>query len=635
MKKRTLVALLVLDLLALGLLRFRADLLILGNDVYRVESYDGGRGDRPWFFPPMALEGPTQLDISYEFRVAKIEGYLNLFQTAPAAEGLRMELSAPSILGLVVPQIGGGIRGFVVTEGVKLGVWHKVHVLLGADGMLTIDYDGVRAIRVAHAGGDWKLSEPIVGQGLNAQRVFRGQLRNFALSRQRAIVWSVREFTALSAILTALAAWLACRVGRVGRWRMLRWWRLATPVHWRAAAVLCVLPLCLALTWRQLTRLSLDSRLTSANPFNGAWLLWSAQLFLGWLLLGGLYRYRFVYRRALSALDRLIPLRRLPQPARFAFKAAFLLVPPVAYLGNIEFKLRRMPTNYSEKRRRFEPHLPTIETLILGSSNAYYGIDPRFLAHRAYNLTYRAQPHYFDVKLAERYVDRMPRLKLVIVAIIYFNFGGPQDGLDAARVNFYAWDWGIPRPRQNWLNLGQWLEPNRFTLIHFYGERLPFYIESGFKEHIEPDAYDNGWFDSGTEPCDLSKKIGPWAAPLHNAAVQIDYMRTNAALLQQMADRLKARGIEMMLVQMPALSVYYDFIDKAKYDAMEAIVKELAAKNGMAYTNHFYDPRFTVADFTVMPDHLNAVGAEKYTRILNQEINVRYGRLWGAEVGSP
>lgn len=56
---------------------------------------------------------------------------------------------------------------------------------------------------------------------------------------------------------------------------------------------------------------------------------------------------------------------------------------------------------------------------------------------------------------------------------------------------------------------------------------------------------------------------------------------------------------------------------------MQETLKQISEKDGVPYFNYLRDERFTTQDF-VDSDHLNKRGAEKFTRILNEDVVKRY-----------
>ncbi|MBQ0158537.1 MAG: hypothetical protein KBS47_05995, partial [Bacteroidales bacterium] len=63
----------------------------------------------------------------------------------------------------------------------------------------------------------------------------------------------------------------------------------------------------------------------------------------------------------------------------FALPVAMLIAAGEAYV-------RRLPNPARDKHTWMQRHSPEVETLVLGSSHTFYGIDPSRLGEHAYSL---------------------------------------------------------------------------------------------------------------------------------------------------------------------------------------------------------------------------------------------------------
>ena len=309
---------------------------------------------------------------------------------------------------------------------------------------------------------------------------------------------------------------------------------------------------------------------------------------------------------------------------KFFLKIVLLLLPIGISLGYIEYRLSQMPNSYQIKRKLFEKALPEIEILILGSSNAYYGIDPAYFELKGFNFAFRAQSHWYDTRLALKYLDRMPKLKIVLIPVIYLTFGTElTDIADKWRVFFYDQAFNVP-PRLKLIKDSYgwyyWLDPKRFSLIALYGERTPDFVRRKFKDDIGEKMEPNGWFDAGEKPMDPSLKIGPTGGAAHNNLVNTRRYSENLEQIQPLIDELKKRNIVPVLLQLPAHREISEYWDKGKLFLMDRTIENFAHENELQSFNYRNDPRFIAADFTDMPDHLNSRGAKKISVIINHDI---------------
>lgn len=332
----------------------------------------------------------------------------------------------------------------------------------------------------------------------------------------------------------------------------------------------------------------------------------------------------YMIRKNLSALKQGIVTKKLGQ---FFFKSCLLLLPIILILGYVEYRLSTISVSYSQKKYELESQLEQIEVLILGSSNAYYGINPEFFSTKGFNLAYRAQWPYYDQKFVEKYIHRMPNLKLVLFSVNYFTLGTqPLEAADAWRIHFYAQYHRILPPSQsNPFQLSNRFDPKLYSKIALFAERTKEYLTNGTTsiDGGEPAEGMTGWFNAGTKPCDLSQNIGPSGAAAHNISVNPINFQRNLDLVGKIVAELEKRKVRFVLLELPELPYYTDNLDSAKTKIMQETLKNFSAMHHIEWISYLNDTRFTVDDFTDMPDHLNATGANKISAIINKDIIVK------------
>lgn len=107
---------------------------------------------------------------------------------------------------------------------------------------------------------------------------------------------------------------------------------------------------------------------------------------------------------------------------RFLRDVGLLALPIVVLAIVLEWGAEAIPNSYTYKRDYVERHGGEVKTLILGSSNAYDGINPTVLSG-AFNLANSSQTLEDDYRLLERYIDDMDSLQTVIVGLGYHSLG--------------------------------------------------------------------------------------------------------------------------------------------------------------------------------------------------------------------
>lgn len=98
----------------------------------------------------------------------------------------------------------------------------------------------------------------------------------------------------------------------------------------------------------------------------------------------------------------------------------------VVLLGGAEWIAESIPNSYVYKREYMEAHGGEVKTLILGSSNAYDGLNPSELP-AAFNLANSSQTLEDDYRLLAKYIDGMDSLQTVILGLGYHSLGEAQE----------------------------------------------------------------------------------------------------------------------------------------------------------------------------------------------------------------
>lgn len=107
---------------------------------------------------------------------------------------------------------------------------------------------------------------------------------------------------------------------------------------------------------------------------------------------------------------------------RFLRDIALFVLPLLIIAVAMEFVAESIPNSYTYKRDYIEHHGAQIQTLILGSSNAYDGLNPNVLP-KAFNLANSSQTLEDDYRLLAKYIDSMDSLQTVILGLGYHSLG--------------------------------------------------------------------------------------------------------------------------------------------------------------------------------------------------------------------
>jgi hypothetical protein len=294
--------------------------------------------------------------------------------------------------------------------------------------------------------------------------------------------------------------------------------------------------------------------------------------------------------------------------ARFAI---FLL--PIITVGVVlEVVLRRLPNDFKYKKAQMEQRYDKIETLIMGGSHTYYGVDPEQFDSETFNLAYVSQSLFFDYLLLEKYIDSLPALKDVVLMIAHasltYMFSEGEE--DWRKFNYYRY-YDIAPPSNQWYH-------------KYYLEILNLPVQRSIKKVYQHyllhknlvSATPTGWCDEYHMENSLDlERTGKEEADKHDSP-SLDFT-WNLGNLRKIIDLCAKRGIRVHAVNFPTYVSYRENLNPVKYNMVIDTCSWLSREFENVY--HFKmdgDPRFTAKDF-YDGDHLNDAGALKCSQLLN------------------
>lgn len=296
------------------------------------------------------------------------------------------------------------------------------------------------------------------------------------------------------------------------------------------------------------------------------------------------------------------------------------LIPLVFLFLILEARLRQIPTYLGMKKEFLESQLGEIEVLSTGHS---YGdaINPRFFNRRTFNLFNDAEDLYYDLKVIEKYMENMPQLKAILLPISYFTLDYRlEHGPWAWRAPFYKFIFNIP-PSDPFSNL----HPGFYSHTFAYGWREVLgFIGTNFDDKMTNKMYKDGWREVGTMGLVEGKesiRAGQQSIEyLDSILKKPENLEFNIPLLNSFIEKCKSKEIEVILFTPPAFHNYYDYINPEKYQLLQNEISQIMRKYDIYYHDFLKDPRFNASDFYSI-DHVNDLGAEKFSRIMNVIVN--------------
>lgn len=301
---------------------------------------------------------------------------------------------------------------------------------------------------------------------------------------------------------------------------------------------------------------------------------------------------------------------------QFITKTVFFSLPILFLAIAMELLLRNIPNDYEQKKAYLDKHAAEIETLVMGSSHTYYGVDPVFFTSKAFNVSHVSQTLKYDYAILKKYQPEFKSLRTIVLPLSYFTlYGNIEEGAESWRVKNYNLYYHLNvsgKLKDNSEIFSNTFKVNKKRLTTYYvaHESSITTTELGWclKREVKKD---NDFVEAGK------------AAELRHTAKEADtaLVNYNIAILKSISKWCTEQNIKLVLITMPAYKTYSERLNQDQLNLTINTAQRIANENGNGiYLNFLNDPRFVEADF-YDADHLSDIGAEKFSKILNDEIN--------------
>ena len=280
----------------------------------------------------------------------------------------------------------------------------------------------------------------------------------------------------------------------------------------------------------------------------------------------------------------------------------------------MEYLLRHIPNDYIYKKNYLDKHSNEIEILILGSSEGYFGINPVYLSHHAFNAANVSQSLDLDYQIFMKYQNSLDGLKIVIIpvsySILWYNL---RSGLESWRIKNYAIYYGIDTQSAS----------DRFEILNGKpGINIQRIYNFYVKNNYSISCSEFGWATTyKSEVVNNLDESGITTALRHSykdlhSERRIKLFKENITALSSFAEYCDKNNIQVLFITFPAYYTYRERLNTEQLQLMNETINGLVKKhNNCLYINWFDNSDFVREDFFDV-DHLNEIGAKKITEKL-------------------
>jgi hypothetical protein len=297
----------------------------------------------------------------------------------------------------------------------------------------------------------------------------------------------------------------------------------------------------------------------------------------------------------------------------FLKRLLYFITPLLFFLISLEVSVRKIPNSFQLKENYLQSNATEIETLILGSSHTLYGLNPRYFNSHAFNASNKSQSPDVDLAILKSYESLFINLKTLVIRLSYDTlFEQLKNSLEDWRLKDYKlytsvnFDYKIKHSSEV---LSTGTRQALKTLKNNYLDYVPLL-------HCDTLGWGND-LKLKTKP-DL-KVVGIKVAKKHTAE-NWDLLHGNIKNFNEILSWCRERGIEVLLLTPPGYRSYSDNLEEKQLSKMIEVGEQLSLRyNNCTYINFLRSKDFESYDF-FDPDHLNEIGAKKFSLIVNSLI---------------
>jgi hypothetical protein len=293
----------------------------------------------------------------------------------------------------------------------------------------------------------------------------------------------------------------------------------------------------------------------------------------------------------------------------FIKRIILFLLPIIIVLCFAEYVLRIIPNNYTNKAINISLYGDSIETLYLGNSHILFGINPDLTKSWDFNLASTSQSIDLDLMLLEKFKNKLPNLKCVIVSLDYFTLRTTlSQGIENWRIKnyviyYYLYNWFNPRyyfevlnglPTENLLRIARFLKNNKSDVN---------------SNHL-------GWGTNYNITREPNLTISGYEAAKRHTFASSNIIQTNTQTLDSFVNYAQKFNLKILFISSPVSSYYTKHLDTIQLQEVinkGQSLQKLHHKH-IKYINLIKSPLFTDEDF-YDGDHLNQKGTRKLTNI--------------------
>lgn len=303
-------------------------------------------------------------------------------------------------------------------------------------------------------------------------------------------------------------------------------------------------------------------------------------------------------------------------------KRMLLFCAPVIVILIIgEIMVRSLPNAIKYKENWLKQNGNKVQTLILGSSATYYGINPSMI-DSCFNAANASQGLEYDYYLLKRYINYCPNLKTIIIPVDFTNlFQQELETIDTERGRAIYYNIYQGYPKHSSFSRYSFEISNPTSFNQKIIKNLNSLIMNG-SFNIDCDSL--GW--AITSPTGKEKSETMTLKAAKTIADRTKYsekeLNRNLGYLNGIVDLCDKNDYKLIMIVCPRYKYFLISVDEARKTKAHAILTSYIQRNCIIKDYSNEESIINNLDFFWDSNHLNSTGSKAFTNLLKKDFNL-------------
>lgn len=298
---------------------------------------------------------------------------------------------------------------------------------------------------------------------------------------------------------------------------------------------------------------------------------------------------------------------------------------PILTIGVVwEYSIRSIPNDYAYKSKWLNNNADSIEVLYLGPSTIMYDINPLFSKWKGFNAAHVSQSLKYDHFIFNKYINQMDSLKYIILGVDFWSpYGEIEHSTEWWRIKYYTIHYNSPYHENKFKYKYEIYYHNPRTL-QIAAQGASRLLGLGNVSHRTVNDMGHGTnYTTSNKALDWDNGITE--AIRHNELIDKyqkytqDY-KNNFEYVSDICKVSQERGIKVILLGSPVYTSYTKTLDTKHIMNRNSFCQTIAGMYSNTTFIDLTDSNLFSADDFYDSNHLNEIGAEKLTKIIDNNI---------------